>query len=861
MKQRNRWLCVIVSAFMSLSFCISTVITSFAVETIDTPNNNCSDSDEDYWRNKVQPYLLRKMHEMEEDERISVWLWMKDISEETVESEVYRRTGLSEYNVKVVAETLPTEIISDYLEEASDDFSNNQLLQERISSYMDKTRIPRKIEESRVNEYISQRRIIQNEMYDKSNTEIFNSLNISKNNILFSNLQAPVYIVNLTSNEIKRAAKNANVVGIYHYYSDLGTDSDLLINREEDTDDTNSISRIMNITGINRAKSEANLTGNNIKVGMIDADIVNDSNEFDSDRVIPVAPLPTSNQSTDPMHANDVAKTIAGNSGIANHAKLYSAYWIKNYEQNIPNLIAQDVHLINISAGLDRNQLQEDLHYSDAELYYTPIERYFDFISYNKRVLIVKSAGNNQNKPISIPGLSYNILTVGAYYSNGTSDFNDDTAYSYSYQNGNGCSKPDVIAPMALTTQPGNNFGTSYAAPVVTGTIALLYELSPSLKIQPETVKAIILASCHRKVTASNYTENIFNGITDHQGAGAFNPYLAIAIAASGNYGVRTMNSNSSFSVKTYQPSYNSNGLNISGVWTKPNVSENNGNYSSDGTININLSVTYNSSQTKSSNLSVSSTEMVYLSPSTNNNYLVNVTRTDSINKPVRFAYAFSVDKYRYQFPINNVDRIAFLKNYNSNQYLNYVSTTSVGQTSNTSLSSSKWLIYNNKMTSIMSQNLQIAVGSVIDSSTRKVTLSTTNPTNIYVINNAQSITTETGDTFSLPTGTVSIVNNNYVLTSVYNSSTNCYDVVWKTFNPGNITNQQKWFIDTVGYQRGDYNLDGLIDSADALKVLRCSVGLETPTKVQEYLADVDGNGSITSNDASLINSIYSGEF
>ena len=231
MKQRNRWLCVIVSAFMSLSFCISTVITSFAVETIDTPNNNCSDSDEDYWRNKVQPYLLRKMHEMEEDERISVWLWMKDISEETVESEVYRRTGLSEYNVKVVAETLPTEIISDYLEEASDDFSNNQLLQERISSYMDKTRIPRKIEESRVNEYISQRRIIQNEMYDKSNTEIFNSLNISKNNILFSNLQAPVYIVNLTSNEIKRAAKNANVVGIYHYYSDLGTDSDLLINR------------------------------------------------------------------------------------------------------------------------------------------------------------------------------------------------------------------------------------------------------------------------------------------------------------------------------------------------------------------------------------------------------------------------------------------------------------------------------------------------------------------------------------------------------------------------------------------------------------------------------------------------------
>ena len=57
---------------------------------------------------------------------------------------------------------------------------------------------------------------------------------------------------------------------------------------------------------------------------------------------------------------------------------------------------------------------------------------------------------------------------------------------------------------------------------------------------------------------------------------------------------------------------------------------------------------------------------------------------------------------------------------------------------------------------------------------------------------------------------------------------------------------------DTDGkiYKYGDVDLDGDINSADSLKILRRSVKLEDFTEVQDELADVDGDGNISSSDA-----------
>lgn len=54
-------------------------------------------------------------------------------------------------------------------------------------------------------------------------------------------------------------------------------------------------------------------------------------------------------------------------------------------------------------------------------------------------------------------------------------------------------------------------------------------------------------------------------------------------------------------------------------------------------------------------------------------------------------------------------------------------------------------------------------------------------------------------------------------------------------------------------YYRGDVNLDGSITVTDARKVLRFSSKLETPTSLQQILADVDGDGSITAADSRYV--------
>ena len=48
----------------------------------------------------------------------------------------------------------------------------------------------------------------------------------------------------------------------------------------------------------------------------------------------------------------------------------------------------------------------------------------------------------------------------------------------------------------------------------------------------------------------------------------------------------------------------------------------------------------------------------------------------------------------------------------------------------------------------------------------------------------------------------------------------------------------------------GDVNGDNTVDSADALAILRCSVGLEDFSDRQKALGNTDGDDSITSNDA-----------
>ncbi len=159
------------------------------------------------------------------------------------------------------------------------------------------------------------------------------------------------------------------------------------------------------------------------------------------------------------------------------------------------------------------------------------------------------AAGHEQYGGISAPGNAPWVLTVGASSTNGTPTRGDDTIGTFSSRGPSPIdfgAKPDLVAPGTGTVSlavPGSNFyanltaalipglvptaftpylslsGTSMAAPVVSGTVALMLQANPNLT--PNAVKAIL------QYTAQQYPN--YDALT--QGAGFLNVVGAIRLA------------------------------------------------------------------------------------------------------------------------------------------------------------------------------------------------------------------------------------------------------------------------------------------------------------------------------------------
>jgi serine protease AprX len=174
-------------------------------------------------------------------------------------------------------------------------------------------------------------------------------------------------------------------------------------------------------------------------------------------------------------------------------------------------------------------------------------------------VVVVTAAGNlgrnTQGQPqyggITAPGNAPWVLTVGASSHNGTVSRADDSVASFSSRGPSvidSSAKPDVVAPgvgiesladpasflfathptarlwgtLDTATQPYLSLtGTSMAAPVVAGTVALMIQANPSLT--PNLVKAILHYTAEHKAHYNEMT----------QGAGFLNARGAVQVARS----------------------------------------------------------------------------------------------------------------------------------------------------------------------------------------------------------------------------------------------------------------------------------------------------------------------------------------
>lgn len=554
---------------------------------------------EEAWKEKVPPALLEAMQAASDSEKITVHVWVRDIDTSSVEAAVETQTGLAK---DALEQQIPL------LESKSLETCSEEETQRILEEHKERTEPLREKERKAVDTYTTAKRSLMKEAYQRSNPRQLQKLDIQEEDVVFTSQYTPMNIVKLAPAEIAQVAQNPAV--------------DLVDLYEELEWGDQSIGSVVKTIEADYTRDSLGYKGTGIRIGMLESYWPSKTDPVTTGKVTHVG-----TGGLDPtggVHATRVAKTILN---VVPDAHIYAVSWYKNndpsgFYRQIETLVQQNVSIINISFGFFR--------YSNCTNWYSSRERWLDHIGTQHDISVVAAAGNTYGDSdydgnIMEPGLAYNVVTVGGILDNGTNTNPSDDIVLPESASGNGgnagCSKPDVMAPCNVF----DDSGTSYAAPLVAGVIAQMQQCKPICKERPWLVKAVLTASCNRKVTA----ETMENGLTPREGAGVINARRAIEILTRGRYKYGYF---SDASLTTTVPVLSANSLNIGCSWAR-NIGYLNGHESGNATntpiINLDMYVykAYNMAFQGRSTLSNSSAEMVYFKP-TVGEYKVVLQRT-----------------------------------------------------------------------------------------------------------------------------------------------------------------------------------------------------------------------------------------
>ncbi len=324
--------------------------------------------------------------------------------------------------------------------------------------------------------------------------------------IIFDNLEEYEHY----ENDIIESIKSSDV-GVLSANSYATIDN--IIDEATVDDDINYNARyLLNEAFYDIGVSNSPYTGDGVKVGIIDAGVPETTN-------LKTGKYTLINSSSH-YHSTVIASIIGGTTGIAEDVDFYCMRKTNSLIADCNLMIdTYDVNIINVS-----------LWYTKVG-YYTNYDSYIDSFVSNTCCTFVKSAGNRsidiydtngniteyRDYLVTGPGCAMNAITVGSINK-------DDkiSCFSSWLVTDDFLLKPDVVAPgemlWGITNIPnvkyddnnngyeyyGHN-GTSYAAPMVVGTIALLMEEFPELKTLPAWVKSIVHSGAEPLPSQTDY--------------------------------------------------------------------------------------------------------------------------------------------------------------------------------------------------------------------------------------------------------------------------------------------------------------------------------------------------------------------
>ena len=459
------------------------IITSILIGTINIAV--CADIIilNDYSENKISSDLYEKMQSVK---KLKVCIWYSDINYDIVEKNIKKKLGFTKRDLEFNSPNLSPNEFDSLIEANKNPYESSAISNGILSDYLEENGETIKLEQLATNAYISNERSIAKAMYMEASNQIMQKHSINDNDIIFNSRYAPMIIAELSPDDIIALSQDSDVLSI-EYFDDVS-----LVSNDESYEYDYSwgdIDTYMSTTGIVKLRNASKLTGKNVRVGMVEGGGIAPHEDLAEARFINVT------VSDFDRHATNTARILAGAKGVATNALLFNYPITDLFASNqcmnaIESLLDDNVQVINLSMSFPMKDYSNETEYSE-------IERWIDHIAKMHNVLVVAAVGNTGNNSehtgiIHQFGKAYNILTVGAYDNKETSNISDDVLYAYSsYDELGGCKKPDIVAGANLLAG-----GTSSAAPVVTGTVALMLELKPSLAAYPEAIKAILMASC-----------------------------------------------------------------------------------------------------------------------------------------------------------------------------------------------------------------------------------------------------------------------------------------------------------------------------------------------------------------------------